>query len=147
MGYSAKEIAHQSGLSVKSIDSHRYRLMKTLGVRGRIELTRYAIEHGLVDVMELPESPEPVELSERQREVVALAGAGLSVREMAELLSLSVRSVDSHKHKAMHRLDIHDAVRLVHYCVRHDLKSSAGPPVSDSDCAEGPESPAPDADR
>ncbi|MFT5327790.1 MAG: DNA-binding NarL/FixJ family response regulator [Planctomycetaceae bacterium] len=126
-GLSVKEIATQQGLTQKSIDSHRYRIMRLLGIHNRIELTRYAIEHGYVKLLELPTTPEPAVLSERQREVVALTAYGLSIKEMAELLAISTRSADAHKHKAMHRLDIHDAVTLVHYCARHQLTPASKP--------------------
>lgn len=120
-GLTVKELAFESGLTVKSVDSHKYRLMQRLGMHNRIELTRYAIENEIVPVMELHDAPEPSQLTDRQREVVALTGAGLSVTEMAELLQISPRSADSHKHKAMFRLDLHDAVHVAHYCVRHHL--------------------------
>lgn len=129
-GFSVKELAFKMGLTAKSVDSRKYRLMKRLGLRNRIELTRFAIEQGIVPVMALDEAPEPSQLTDRQREVVALTAAGLSVKEKAALLQISVRSADAHKHKAMHRLDIHDAVRLVHYCVRHHLTASSS--TSDS---------------
>ena len=126
-GLSAKEIALHAGLTTKSVDSLRYRLMQRLEIHNRIELTRYAIEHGYVDLLELPTTPEPSVLSDRQREVVALTADGLSTKEMAELLEISTRSADAHKHRAMYRLDIHDAVTLVHYCAKHQLTPASRP--------------------
>lgn len=129
-GLTVKELAFKTGLTMKSVDSHKYRLMQRLGLHNRIELTRYAIENGIVPVMELDDAPEPSQLTDRQREVIALTGAGLSVREMAKLLQISTRAADAHKHKAMFRLDLHDAVRVVHYCVRHDLTAAHSIPDS-----------------
>jgi len=46
-GESVKQIALALGRSEKSIDSHKYRIMHTLGIHDRVELARYAIREGL----------------------------------------------------------------------------------------------------
>jgi DNA-binding NarL/FixJ family response regulator len=48
-GKSNKEIAHELGISAKTVSVHRSNLMTKLGVHNRIELLRYATQHGLVD--------------------------------------------------------------------------------------------------
>jgi DNA-binding CsgD family transcriptional regulator len=40
-------------------------------------------------------------LTDREREIVMLIGGGLSNREVAERLTLSVRTVESHIYRAM----------------------------------------------
>jgi DNA-binding CsgD family transcriptional regulator len=40
-------------------------------------------------------------LTDREREIVMLIGKGLSSREIAERLTLSVRTVESHVYRAM----------------------------------------------
>jgi len=45
-GYSNKEIAGDLGLSVKTIEVHKAHGMQKLGLRGRIELMRYALHQG-----------------------------------------------------------------------------------------------------
>ncbi len=47
-GRSVKETAKEMHLSAKSVDSHKYRIMKNLGIHDRVELARYAIREGLV---------------------------------------------------------------------------------------------------
>lgn len=49
-GRSAKEIANQLGLSIKTVESHKAQLMKRLGVRGLAGLVRSAIQLGIVSV-------------------------------------------------------------------------------------------------
>lgn len=47
-GLPAKEVANQIGSTAKAIDSLKYRLMKRLKLRSRVELTRWAIRQGLI---------------------------------------------------------------------------------------------------
>lgn len=47
-GLSVKKVAHRMQLSVKSVDSHKYRIMRQLGIHERVELARLAIREGLV---------------------------------------------------------------------------------------------------
>ena len=47
-GMASKEIAHELGLSSKTVDVHRSRMMERLGVRDVAGLTRYAIRMNLV---------------------------------------------------------------------------------------------------
>lgn len=47
-GRTTKEIARDLGISVKTADNHRYRLMEKLGVHNTAELVRYAARRGLL---------------------------------------------------------------------------------------------------
>jgi DNA-binding CsgD family transcriptional regulator len=49
----------------------------------------------------LRQASEPVPFTDREREIVMLIGEGLSNRGVAERLSLSVRTVESHIYRAM----------------------------------------------
>lgn len=51
----------------------------------------------------LRQASEPVPLTGREREIVMLIGAGLSNKAVAERLTLSVRTVESHIYRAMAR--------------------------------------------
>jgi len=48
-GYSSKEIAETLQISVKTVDRHRANVLAKLGMRDRLELTRYAIRVGLIE--------------------------------------------------------------------------------------------------
>ena len=47
-GRSAKQIAAVLRISVKTVEFHKTRLMDQLELRGTAELTRYAVQHGIV---------------------------------------------------------------------------------------------------
>lgn len=47
-GKSVKEIAAVLGLSPRTVEDHKYRMMETLGLENNVELVRFALEHGLV---------------------------------------------------------------------------------------------------
>ncbi|MEV0022470.1 response regulator transcription factor [Streptomyces atroolivaceus] len=48
-GHSSKEIAVMLVISVKTVERHRANLLQKLGLRDRLELTRYAIRAGLIE--------------------------------------------------------------------------------------------------
>jgi DNA-binding NarL/FixJ family response regulator len=47
-GLSSKEIARELTISVRTVDRHRENILAKLGMRDRVELTRYAIRRGLI---------------------------------------------------------------------------------------------------
>jgi DNA-binding NarL/FixJ family response regulator len=48
-GHSAKEIAGMLVISPKTVDRHRANILQKLGLRDRLELTRFAIRAGLIE--------------------------------------------------------------------------------------------------
>jgi len=73
-----------------------------------------------------PGSVEPVTppvsvLTPREREVLRLIAQGRSSREIAYLLHVSFKTIDTHRTNIMHKLDVHKAAGLVRYAVRSGL--------------------------
>lgn len=60
-------------------------------------------------------------LSARERHVVQLIGEGQSTKTIAEVLGISVKTVESHRARLMRKLDIHDVASLVRYAIRHGM--------------------------
>jgi DNA-binding NarL/FixJ family response regulator len=62
-------------------------------------------------------------LSAREREVLQLITEGHSSAEIARLLHISARTVDTHRHNIMQKLDIHSVAGLTKFAIRHGLSS------------------------
>jgi DNA-binding NarL/FixJ family response regulator len=62
-------------------------------------------------------------LSEREREVFQLVAEGHSNKEIAELLSVSPATVETHRAHVLQKLDLHNTAELVLYAVRHGVIS------------------------
>ena len=48
-GHTTREIAGMLVLSEKTVERHRANILEKLGMRDRVQLTRYAIRRGLVE--------------------------------------------------------------------------------------------------
>ena len=60
-------------------------------------------------------------LTPRQREVLKLIAEGKSTKEIALILNISVKTVETHRMLLSERLDIHDTVGLVRYAIKAGL--------------------------
>ena len=49
LGQTNREIADNYALSVKTVDTYRFRLLKKLNLRNNADISRFAIQHGLVE--------------------------------------------------------------------------------------------------
>lgn len=56
-------------------------------------------------------------LSPRQREVLRLIAEGRTTKQIAQMLEISVKTVETHRSQLMERLDIHDVAGLVRYAI------------------------------
>ncbi|MCD1646506.1 response regulator [Marinobacter adhaerens] len=61
------------------------------------------------------------QLTERQREVLAGIAEGLSSRQIAEKLGVSVKTIESHRSQMMHRLGLNSSVELVRFALSTHL--------------------------
>ena len=60
-------------------------------------------------------------LSPRQREILKLVADGHSTKEIAGLLNISAKTVETHRAQLMERLDIHDVAGLVRLAIKMGL--------------------------
>ena len=62
-------------------------------------------------------------LSEREREIFQLVAEGHSNKEIAELLSISPATVETHRAHILQKLDLHSTAEIVLYAVRRGVIS------------------------
>lgn len=68
--------------------------------------------------------PDPLAgLTTRQREILQLVAEGKSSKEIAAMLELSIKTVESHRGQIMERLGVHDVTGLVRFAIRVGLVS------------------------
>jgi DNA-binding NarL/FixJ family response regulator len=66
---------------------------------------------------ELPFDP----LTGRERQVLQLVAEGKTTKEIADILSVSSKTAESHRGRIMEKLGIHNTAGLVRYSIRHGL--------------------------
>ena len=71
-------------------------------------------------------------LTPRQREVLQLIAEGQSTKEIAETLSLSVKTVDFHRAKLMENLHMQSNADLTKFALSHGLVEQAPSPIPSS---------------
>ncbi|MFE1599712.1 response regulator transcription factor [Methylobacterium sp. ID0610] len=60
-------------------------------------------------------------LTQRERQVIRLIAEACSIKDIAEKLGLSPKTVEAHKASAMHKLKIRTIAELVRYAIRCKL--------------------------
>lgn len=72
----------------------------------------------------MKEEIDPLEqLTSRQREILQLIAEGKSTKEVAYLLKVSVKTIETHRAQLMDRLGIYDVPGLVRFAIRTGLVS------------------------
>jgi DNA-binding NarL/FixJ family response regulator len=77
------------------------------------DYVRQLAEKGIVDRYD--------SLSEREREVFQLVAEGHSNKEIADVLSVSPATVETHRAHVLQKLDVHNTAELVLYAVRRGI--------------------------
>ena len=65
-------------------------------------------------------------LTAKEREVLQLLAEGASTKEIAHKLSVSVKTIETHRHNIMNKLDLRSVVELTKYAIREGLTSLDG---------------------
>ena len=75
----------------------------------------------------LDASPSGPRLTARETEVLRMVAKGLTSRQVAERLVLSVRTVENHVNNTLSKLQLHSRAQLVRYAIETGLDSGDGP--------------------
>lgn len=60
-------------------------------------------------------------LTEREREILKLVAEGYTAKEIADMLVISLRTVETHKTNLMKKLDIHNKADLIRFAIRKGI--------------------------
>src|SRR5204863_1588225 len=66
------------------------------------------------------------QLTQREREVLALIADGQSNKEIANQLGIGVRTIETHRERIMRRLDIHSVAGLTKFAIANGMISIEG---------------------
>jgi DNA-binding NarL/FixJ family response regulator len=91
---------------------------------GRIYLSPGVAENLIVDYLDVlrgEKSGSISLLSEREQEILHLIADGKKVKEIAEQLNLSPKTVEAHRQNIMEKLEIRSTAGLVKYAIREGL--------------------------
>jgi DNA-binding NarL/FixJ family response regulator len=75
------------------------------------------------EFVRMKKNAESVELTPKERQVLQLIAEGISTKEIAAKLNLSVPTIDTHRQHIMAKLNIHSIAELTKYAIRTGLTS------------------------
>jgi two-component system, NarL family, response regulator NreC len=117
--------AGANGYLLKTVDRSDLLTAVRAVVRGGRVLQPVALEAVLDDYLQRVREPSArhytVALTAREREVLKLIAEGNTNQDIAELLCLSRKTVETHRSNIMDKLDLHKVTDLVKYAIREGL--------------------------
>jgi len=115
--------AGAAGYLLKDADTTELELAIKAVTRGETYLSPAVSKHVTEYVRRVGQEAHSAleRLTPRQREVLQLVAEGHTTQEIACLMNISVKTVETHRTQLMERLDIHDIAGLVRYAVREGL--------------------------
>ncbi|HZD56573.1 MAG TPA: response regulator transcription factor [Anaerolineales bacterium] len=113
MGYILKDAAARELISAIKTVQRGEAVLSTA-------ITRLVIEDYLRwgDVQPADDSSN---LTPREREVLQLIAEGNTNKQIAEILSLSIKTIQSHRANLMNKLDLHDRGELIKYAIQKKI--------------------------
>jgi DNA-binding NarL/FixJ family response regulator len=96
-------------------------------VQGRAYVTPLVEKDMIGLLVEGKSSASLIELTPRQRQVLQLVAEGRTMKEIADILGISVRTAETHKYEAMETLGARSTAELIHWAIRLNLVSITEP--------------------
>lgn len=117
--------AGATGYLLKDAATAELELAVRAAVRGETYLSPMISKHVIGDYVRRVggEASSLEQLTPRQREILQLIAEGRTTKEIAHMLNISVKTVETHRAQLMERLDIHDVAGLVRYAIRVGMVS------------------------
>jgi DNA-binding NarL/FixJ family response regulator len=108
-------------LKSDSVDE-MFRAIETV-IRNKVFISRFFLEESQEDLIQIIRGKKKELFTEsltlRQREVLKLIAEGKSRREIAEILFLSVHTVERHRRDIIRRLNLRNSVDLIKYALKN----------------------------
>ena len=89
-------------------------------LRGRVYLTP-ALTQDVIASMGSASHERPTQLTPRQRQVLKLVAEGRRMKEIAAILEISTRTVETHKYEMMQVLGVQSTAELVRHAIKQGL--------------------------
>ena len=115
LGYLSKDVTEEEFLlALKKIkDGENY---YSIGIQ-------QAVFNGFTSNVKIQSTHNDIPLSKREIDVIKLFVDGFSYKEIAERLSISKRTVETHKKNILDKLELNSTVDLVKYAIRNGIIS------------------------
>jgi two-component system, NarL family, invasion response regulator UvrY len=89
-----------------------------LGLKGQRYMSpQLARRIALESVTSIKDLPAPVELSDREIQVLCLIAEGKTLAEMADILTLSTKTISTYRARLMEKLNAVNNAALIHYAI------------------------------
>ncbi|WP_169852988.1 response regulator [Anaerohalosphaera lusitana] len=95
-------------------------------LQGKTYLCSRTSEVVLADYMNMISDPKKIGrdiLTPREKEVLQMVAEGLTTKEIAAQLSVSAKTIDSHREHIMEKLKMHNVASLTKYAIKEGLTS------------------------
>jgi two-component system invasion response regulator UvrY len=104
-------------------DSPRAELVRAINkvIEGRTYVSAALADKLVVDLRRGTDRPPHEALSNREFEVMTLIASGKTVSEIAELLSLSDKTISTHRARLMEKMGMKTNAELTHYAIKNSL--------------------------
>lgn len=117
-GYLMKDVAaSELEVSIRTV----VRGETYLSPEASLRVAEHQERFGAIAVESAPEADAQKQLTLREREVLQLIAEGRTMQDIARILSISPKTVESHRYRLMDRLNIHHVTGLVRYAIRIGL--------------------------
>ena len=113
------------GFLLKTSDKDELLFAINQVLKGKTYFDGKLVDHNLVPNQSTNSSDIDISkvsrLSEREKEVASLLCSGLSNKQVAEKLFLSSSTIDNHRTNLMRKLDVHNVVELIRFCLKNGI--------------------------
>lgn len=94
--------------------------------RGGVYISPGAAERMAIELYSNHDAIPHTLLSDREYQVFSMIVSGIPIKGIADKLSLSVKTVSTHKTRILQKMSMTNAAELIHYAIRHQLLEPSG---------------------